>query len=127
MSILNPTLCMTHDSSFANIVLHHGSVSRSFPKFSERLLRRIPVNSSFCKLRSIYKSTWHHLIGSFSLSQGIRNIFLATSLVFLSCHFYIFNPDFIRYSVKIIRNKRRLDIVLKLATYQWEVSQLKIQ
>ena len=46
----NLALCKARSSSFANIMLHHGCVSRHFPKYSEWLLRRIPLNSSFFKL-----------------------------------------------------------------------------
>ena len=57
----------------------------------------------------------------------LGNVFLA----FLFCHFCIFNPFLYfqsRYSVKIMRNNRRLNILFRLATYknQWEVWQLKI-
>ena len=46
-------IALGRDSSFTNIVLHYGCGSGYFPKFSERLILRIPVNKSFCNLWSI--------------------------------------------------------------------------
>ena len=45
------------------------------------------------------------------------------------CPFYIFSQDLVGYSVKIIRNNQRLNVVLTLAIYksQREVLQLKIR
>ena len=62
----------------------------------------------------------------FSLSQG-EILSWQRFLLFLSCHFFFFNPDVVGYFVKIIRNNQNVDILLTFARYknQWEVSQLK--
>ena len=128
--------------SFACMISH---VHRHAPKTVLRAWNLVHKNYNswrpgFCKFLSIQKSAWHNLI-DYSLLLIIhfpQNFLLAKKweifswqhfLVYLSCHFYIFTPDLVRYSVKIIRNNWRLAIVLKLAKFrnQWEVSELKIQ
>ena len=114
--------------SFTNIVLHPGYVSRNFSKLLEPRLCRITVNSSFSnwKKRARTSPDWLEksllfFSGSFFLSSGRWNFFLATFFSLFALSFVCFQSRLGWVFCENNQKRPNTGIVLILTAYkgQW--------